>query len=290
MSRGLAPGPLGKKLQMSETKGAHMWDLRGGWALDCTNCQQIFAKFCISNFENKKVVILYWYRFLLHWTKLPQIDKFRNMYFTSFQCNRILFKWYTIKEWQRSFFMRQLQKVKVVKVKVEGWENLLNFQIDCEETTTNVKNCAGSSRIWLSLPPPWWPSPPHLWVPPITETEASSFGQKILSSWLLLWVTPRPSLEGGATNTPHNHGVSASRPSRAEVPPLVFGIIAKKKKVDGGQGDAVVVLAPASVLTSHGSPLLWPRFPVRIPPLSSSSILVLMVNCWYTLLHRFGAR
>ena len=61
---------------------------------------------------------------------------------------------------------------------------------------------------------------------------------------------------------------------------LVFGIIAKKKKkVDGGQGDAVVVLAPASVLTSHGSPLLWPRFPVRIPPLSSSSILVLMVNC-----------
>ena len=55
MSRSLAPGPLGKKLQMSETKGAHMWDLRGGWALDCTNCQQIFAKFCISNFENKKV-------------------------------------------------------------------------------------------------------------------------------------------------------------------------------------------------------------------------------------------
>ena len=54
MSRSLAPGPLGKKLRMSETKGAHMWDLRGGWALDCTNCQQIFAKFCISNFENKK--------------------------------------------------------------------------------------------------------------------------------------------------------------------------------------------------------------------------------------------
>ena len=55
MSRSLAPGPLGKKLRMSETKGAHMWDLRGGWALDCTNCQQIFAKFCISNFENEKV-------------------------------------------------------------------------------------------------------------------------------------------------------------------------------------------------------------------------------------------
>ena len=55
MSRSLAPGPLGKKLRMSETKGAHMWDLHGGWALDCTNCQQIFAKFCISNFENKKV-------------------------------------------------------------------------------------------------------------------------------------------------------------------------------------------------------------------------------------------
>ena len=55
MSRSLAPGPLGKKLRMSETKGAHMWALRGGWALDCTNCQQIFAKFCISNFENKKV-------------------------------------------------------------------------------------------------------------------------------------------------------------------------------------------------------------------------------------------
>ena len=124
---------------------------------------------------------------------------------------------------------------------------------------------------------------------------------------MLLWVTPRPSLEGRATDTRHNLGVSGSRPSRAEVPPLVFGIIAKKKKVDGGQGDAVVVLvdgdhlvfgiiakkkkvdggqgdavvvlAPASVLTSHGSPLLWPRFPVRIPPLSSSSILVLMVNC-----------
>ena len=175
------------------------------------------------------------------------------MYFTSFQCNRILFRWYTIKEWQRSFFMRQLQKVKVVKVKVEGWENLLNFQIDCEETTTNVKNCAGSSRIWLSLPPPCRPSPPHLWVPPITETEASSFGQKILSSWLLLWVTPRPSLEGGATDTPHNLGVPGSRPSRAEVPPLVFGIIAKKK-VNGGQGDAVVGLAQASVLTAHGSP------------------------------------
>ena len=94
--------------------------------------------------------------------KLLHIDKFGNMYFTSFQCNRILFRWYTIKEWQRSFFMRQLQKVKVVKVKVEGWENLLNFQIDCEETTTNVKNCAGSSRIWLSLPPPCRPSPPHL--------------------------------------------------------------------------------------------------------------------------------
>ena len=55
MSRSLAPGPLGKKLRMSETKGAHMWALRGGWALDCTHCQQIFAKFCISNFENKKV-------------------------------------------------------------------------------------------------------------------------------------------------------------------------------------------------------------------------------------------
>ena len=60
---------------------------------------------------------------------------------------------------------------------------------------------------------------------------------------------------------------------------LVFGIIAKKKKVDGGQGDAVVGLAAASVLTAHGSPLPWPHFPVRIPPLSSSSILVLMVNC-----------
>ena len=55
MSRSLAPGPLGKKLRMSETKGAHMWALRGGWALDCTHCQQIFAKFCISNFENEKV-------------------------------------------------------------------------------------------------------------------------------------------------------------------------------------------------------------------------------------------
>ena len=59
---------------------------------------------------------------------------------------------------------------------------------------------------------------------------------------------------------------------------LVFGMIAKKK-VDGGQGDAVVGLAPASVLTAHGSPPLWPHFPVRIPPLSSSSILVLMVYC-----------
>ena len=55
MSRSLAPGPLGKKMRMLETKGAHMCDWRGGWALDCTNCQQIFAKFCISNFENKKV-------------------------------------------------------------------------------------------------------------------------------------------------------------------------------------------------------------------------------------------
>ena len=34
---------------------------------------------------------------------------------------------------------------------------------------------------------------------------------------------------------------------------LVFGIIAKKK-VNGGQGDAVVGLAQASVLTAHGSP------------------------------------
>ena len=84
-------------------------------------------------------VILYWYRFLLHWTKLPHIDKFWNMYFTSFRCNRILFRWYTNKEWQRSFFMRQLQKVKVVKVKVESWENLLNFQINWEETTTAVQ-------------------------------------------------------------------------------------------------------------------------------------------------------
>ena len=115
----------------------------------------------------------------------------------------------------------------------ESWEYLLNFQIDWEETTTVVQNCAGSSRIWLS-PPPRLPSPPHLWVPPITEAKASSSGQKIPSSWLLLylWVTPRPSLEGGATDNPHNHGVSESRPSRAEVPPLVFGIIAKKKKVD----------------------------------------------------------
>ena len=158
-------------------------------------------------------IILYWYRFLLHWTKLPHIDKFWNMYFTSFRCNRILFRWYTNKEWR-------LQKVKVVKVKVESWEYLLNFQIDWEETTTVVKNCAGSSRIWLSPPPPRLPSPPHLWVPPITEAEASSSGQKILGSWLLLWVTPRPTLEGGATNTPHNHRVSESWPSRAEVPPL----------------------------------------------------------------------
>ena len=55
---------------------------------------------------------------------------------------------------------------------------------------------------------------------------------------MLLWVTP---LEGGATDNPHNHGVSESGPSRAEVPPLVFVIIAKEK-VDGGQGDAVVGL------------------------------------------------
>ena len=33
----------------------------------------------------------------------------------------------------------------------------------------------------------------------------------------------------------------------------MFGIIAKKK-VNGGQGDAVVGLAQASVLTAHGSP------------------------------------
>ena len=46
------------------------------------------------------------------------------------------------------------------------------------------KNCAGSSRIWLSPPPPRLPSPPHLWVPPITEAEASSSGQKIL---ILMW-------------------------------------------------------------------------------------------------------
>ena len=149
------------------------------------------------------------------------------MYFTSFRCNRILFRWYTNKEWPRSFFMIILQKVKVES---ESWEDLLNFQINCEETMTVFKNCAGSSRIWLSPPPPRLPSPPHLWVPPITEAEASSSGQKILSSWLLLWVTPWPSLEGGATDNPHNHGVSESRPSRAEVPPLVFGIIAKKRE------------------------------------------------------------
>ena len=72
MSRSLAPGPLGKKLRMSETKGAHMWDRRGGWALDCTNCQQIFAKFCISNFENEKVdkkwfeitIVFYWWYYV----------------------------------------------------------------------------------------------------------------------------------------------------------------------------------------------------------------------------------
>ena len=58
---------------------------------------------------------------------------------------------------------------------------------------------------------------------------------------MLLWVTPRPSLEGGATDTPHNLGVSGSRPSRAEVPPLVFGMITKNK-VDGGQGAAGVGL------------------------------------------------
>ena len=52
---------------------------------------------------------------------------------------------------------------------------------------------------------------------------------------------PQTFLEGGATDTPHNHGVSESGPSRAEVPPLVFGMIAKKK-VDGGQGAAVVGL------------------------------------------------
>ena len=58
---------------------------------------------------------------------------------------------------------------------------------------------------------------------------------------MLLWVTPRPSLEGGATDTPRNLGVSGSRPSRAEVPPLVFGMIAKKK-VDGGQVDDEIVM------------------------------------------------
>ena len=53
---------------------------------------------------------------------------------------------------------------------------------------------------------------------------------------MLLWVTPRPSLEGGATDTPHNLGVPGSRPSRAEVPPLVFGMIAKEKVDDAVVG------------------------------------------------------
>ena len=52
---------------------------------------------------------------------------------------------------------------------------------------------------------------------------------------------PQTFLEGGATDTPHNHGVSESGPSRAEVPPLVFGMIAKKK-VDGGQVDDEIVM------------------------------------------------
>ena len=48
-------------------------------------------------------------------------------------------------------------------------------------------------------------------------------------------------MKSGATDNPHNHGVSESRPSRAEVPPLVFGMIAKKK-VDGGQVDDEIVM------------------------------------------------
>ena len=88
------------------------------------------------------------------------------MYFTSFRCNHILFRWYTNKEWQRSFFMRQLQKVKVVKVKVESWEYLLNFQINWEETTTAVqKLCWILQNLALSSS-----SPPALSSSPLSPS------------------------------------------------------------------------------------------------------------------------
>ena len=78
-------------------------------------------------------------------------------------------------------------------------------------------------------------------------------------------------MEGGATDNPHNHGVSESRPSRAEVPPLVFGIIAKK--VDGGQGDAVVGLAQASDGGAGESPHIpWVTTTLATLPCSNSAL------------------
>ena len=63
--------------------------------------------------------------FLLHWTKLPHIDKFWNMYFTSFRCNRPLFRWFVINRW---WWMITKKKWKVkVNSESEGW--------GCEEKT-----------------------------------------------------------------------------------------------------------------------------------------------------------
>ena len=64
------------------------------------------------------------------------------------------------------FFMRQLQKVKVVKVKVESWEYLFNFQINWEETTTVVqKLCWILQNLALSSS-----SPPALSSSPLSPS------------------------------------------------------------------------------------------------------------------------
>ena len=52
--------------------------------------------------------------------KLPHIDKSWNMYFTSFRCNRILFRWYTNKEWFRSILVLSCSAVGVHRLELMG--------------------------------------------------------------------------------------------------------------------------------------------------------------------------
>ena len=69
-----------------------MW-LRRNDIVDKSDCRSGNHK--EREIRMESLIILHWYHFMLHWTNYLQMDKFWNMYFTSFRCKRIPFSWYT---------------------------------------------------------------------------------------------------------------------------------------------------------------------------------------------------